>query len=579
MKHYFNSSIKTLLAILALGFCASCSDDWDDHYSVDPNVVPDMSILKMLESDSQTSNFVKVLQTTKTYNGKKVVDAVNYYDLLGSDQFLTAWAPVNSAIPDSLWKVYMKENKTEEENYLVSQRFLKNHIARFNNPVGKDGIWVTMMSTKRYKMATSSIQHAGYILKNQACTNGILHVIDKGIDYSPNLYEYITTDPQYKDNLGEFFASYTKYEIDEEKSVPAGIVDGRTVYVDSVLIETSILLDKYGFINREDSNYVVVLPSGEAYKTALDNIKDRFLFANPDYTQEEQDSLQRFYANCALLTDAFFNTNKNTWSLFKSLDGEVVPTTTFENYRKSTENTLKYHYYYKPFDLEVGDFAPYNPEIIECSNGNIYLCQEWPFEPEMTYDAPIVREAELTKGRSQESTTTSTDVMTIRSIKNIETIFPSDISEGKVLLIKGAKAITDKWQVTFGIYDNLAGYYNIYAIIAPNSINGDIVPAKPNIFSAEIDYYDENGKYQSFIPRDEKNKAKVFNNDITKLDTMLIAGGLYIPACNLGQTDARVELVLNCKIANNKTKEFSNTMLLDAIYLEPTEAPVEEPAE
>ena len=571
MKHYFNSSIKTILAFLALGLCASCTEDWDNHYSVDPSVVPEQSILQMLISNSETSNFVKVLQTTKTYNGKKMVDAVSYYDLLGADQFLTVWAPVNSAMSAEEWAVYTKAGKTEEENYLVSQRFLKNHIARFNHPVGKPGDNVTMMSTKRYRMEKDRIQHSSYIKSNQACSNGILHTVDKAIDYTPNLYEYLTTDPQYKDNLGAFLASYTKYEIDEEKSVPAGIVDGKMKYVDTVLIETSILLDKFGYINREDSNYNVILPNGEAWVRELSMVLPRFNYG----TVEGADSLGWFWANSSLLTDAFFNMNASSQPYSTtSLDSTILVSTTYDRQREM-ETGKMFHTYFYPFDRHYSELIDESTELVECSNGNLYLCDKWPFDPSYTYDAPIVREAELGKGRFENTDVTSTSTETIRRIQYMsDVIWPSDISESKILIIKGKNSITDKWQVKFDIYDNLSGYYNIYLVIAPNCINGAVYPPKPNMFTAEVDYYDANGEFQTaFIPN-ARQKPVTLQNDVTKMDTLLIAPNVNLSACNLAQSaDGRVQVVIDCTITTNKISTNSNTMLLDCIYLEPVTAP------
>lgn len=578
MKHYFNSTIKTLMAFMALGLCASCSDVWDDHYSVDPTVVPEQSILQMLEANKETSKFVDVLKTTFTYNGKKRVDAVSYYTLLGADQFLTVWAPVNSALSEEEWAYYTNPNKTEEENFMVSQRFLKNHIARFNHPVGKDNVFVTMMSTKRYEMMKSSIQHANYTTVNQPCANGILHIIDKVLEYMPNLYEYLTTDEQYKDNVGKFIAAYTKYEIDEDKSVAAGIVDGKTVYVDSVLEEVSIVLDKFGYINKEDSLYTVVLPSGKAYEEAYNAILPRYNYGSV----EKADSLQWFWANSALLTDAFFNMNPQSQPVYVI---DQNGNRTFDLMTSTTFDINEYYATYKDYHMywmAPGDefFQPFNPTVAECSNGKIMVCDEWPFQPELTYDAPIVREAESVNGRRMDETLTSVQELSVRTIRNSQYlsqyIYSDDISRGKVLLVKGKQAITDRWKLDFGIYDNLAGYYNFYVVVVPNCINGDVVPPKPNPFKIEVTWFDEDGVIQSFKPMNGKREMS-FENDPTKLDTVLVAERLYIPVCNYGQTEPQVTLTMSCDIANNKISKYSNTMLIDCIIVEPTTAP--EPVE
>lgn len=581
MKHYFNSSIKTFLAFLAIGLCASCSDVWDSHYSVDPEVVPDMTILEQLESNPSTQQFVKVLKTTKTYNGKKIVDAVTYYDLLKSDQFLTVWAPDDKAmaeLPDLA--AYTKENKTPEENYLVSQRFLKNHIARFNNPVGKVGKRVTMMSGKHYEMFLDRIQSAGYTSKNLACSNGILHIISGSIDYKPSLYEYITTSDEYKENIGGFIAKYTKYEIDEAKSVAAGVVDGKTVYADSVMKEVSIILDKFGYINREDSLYNVVLPNKDALNSMIKKISDNFDFGNID---TEDDSLQTFWLNNAILTDAFFNMNKATQPFMTTDDNDYsfFASTTF-NLDEYLETYKDYHIY----DMTPGNrfFDACLVDSVECSNGTIYVCSEWPFDPSRTYNAPIMREAEMANGRIPSVEVTNVTEYTVLNIKNEEyleePIYLDQISRQKLLIINGKNAVTDRWKVTFNIYDNLKGYYNIYAVVFPNCITGNIVPPKTNMFTAKVNYVDTTGVYQEYYMTDARRRAMTFENRKAVVDTIMIADHLFLHNCNLGQPDARVEVVLECNITSSKVSQgYSNTMLLDGILLEPVEKPAEKPVE
>lgn len=75
--------------------------------------------------------------------------------------------------------------------------------------------------------------------------------------------------------LGDFIDKYTREEIDIEKSVEKDIDDlGRTVYSDSVMIKRNILLDRFGYIEREDSNYVMVIPTPEVWKEKYDSIKN-----------------------------------------------------------------------------------------------------------------------------------------------------------------------------------------------------------------------------------------------------------------------------------------------------------------
>lgn len=556
MKQILNFSTKSFLAGLALCLCASCADTWDEHYSVDESVVPDQSIIDRLEANSETSEFVKVLKTTKTYNAKKIVDAVSYYDLLAADQFFTVWAPVNSSMSADEWAVLAKADKTAAENLEVSTNFIKNHMARFSHPAGKTEK-VSMMSGKRYTSTATDINSVTYKEKNLACNNGVLHILNEQIPFTKSVYEYITTDPQFADNLGKFFASYTVDEIDEEKSVPEGIKNGKVVYVDSVMVEESILMDKYGYINEEDSNYYVVIPTGEAYKKAYEEIAPYFNF---QYV-EAADSLQRFWANSSMLTDCFFNMNDQP-----GLQAYVRSTTYDEDEYK--ESKKLYHNYSNPYDAD-GIFVKDVQEVIECSNGKIFLTNSWSFDPYYTWKAPNVREAENSDGRTS-GLLASVSTSTVRG---------HNISRDKLLVIKGKNATTDRWDVTFGIYDNLSGYYNFYAVIAPNNITGEIKTAKPNKFTASLTYYDESGKLQKWSPVNARKRPLDYFNDESKLDTVLLTqdSAIYIPSCNYEQNEPTVKLTLSITMLTNETKKYSNTMYLDCIIAEPVD--VEDPEE
>lgn len=553
MKHFFNFPTKSLLASLAVCLCVSCADTWGDHYSVDPSVVPDKSITDRLEANPETSEFVKVLKSTKVYNGKKVVDAVTYFDLLSADQFFTVWAPVNSSMSADEWAKWSKENKTKAENLEASTDFIMNHVARFSHPAGKTER-VAMMSGKRYMSTAEKIGTVSYSDKNLACNNGVLHIVQSYIPYCKSIYEYITTDPQYADNLGEFFKSYTIDEIDEEKSVPEGIKNGKVVYVDSVMIEKSVLMDRFGYINEEDSNYCVVLPTGAAYKQAYQDILPYFNYQSV----EGADSLQRFWANSALLTDCFFNMN------IQQYEQEYVTSTVYND--NEYKQTLKrYHYYPMPYNAG-GVFKKDVVEEIECSNGKIYLTSQWSFDPKFTWKAPYIKEAENTSGRLAGQLASVTPV-TVRGY---------DISREQILVIKGANATTDRWDVTFGMYDNLSGYYNFYAVIAPNSLTGETKTPKPNKFTTTITYFDENGRIQKYSPVNERKRPLDYFNDVNRIDTVLLTpdSAIYIPACNFAQKEPTVKVNLSITMLTNETKKYSNTMYLDCIIAEPADAPV-----
>ncbi|HZK02945.1 MAG TPA: hypothetical protein VFC94_00880 [Bacteroidaceae bacterium] len=545
MKQYFNSFKKPILAILAICLFVSCADTWDDHYKIDTSVVPKQTLLGRLESDPDFSNFVEVLKTTKIFNGKKITD-INYSELLDADQFFTVWAPENSAISADLWDQYTKENKTRQENYDVEQMFLKNHIARFSHPVGAStNKSISMLSEKVYRMNLTTIAGVPIDVQsfNLAAMNGVIHKISGRIEYNMNLYERLTTDLNFN-LLGKYFAKYMEEELDEDKSVSAGIVDGEKVYIDSVIIERNILMDKYGFINSEDSNYVIVVPDSMAWRNALNEVLPYY-----DYGYiEGKDSFQQFWANNVLLTDMFYNMN-----LQKSPIDSVTSMLYDERYARSYSKI--YHTYYRPYD--VGGLF-HGAEEINCSNGIIYKTDTWRFDPYHTYFLPIAREAEREASRIVNETLCTAFSVTINSPK---------ISENRILRIKGVNT-TARWDVKFGIPGTLAGKYKISAVILPNNYTGEVDIAKPNKFVATITYRDKDGSLLVSQCPDDRGRPTKFVNDENKIDTVML-DTITFPTCNFAQDTPNVTVELKIDMLSSETRKYSNIMYLDCIYLEP----------
>ena len=283
MKHFSISLRKSfwIVSAICLG-TVSCQKEWDDHYSTDYQIVPGSTLAERLSDGSfgeDAKLFLEILDNTYfTFRGAAV--PYSYLDFLDDDQFLTVWVPKASSLTDEERALYTKKNKTYAENVLVANRFILNHVARFSHPVGGDySEEFFMMSKKRYQTEGNSIDDIPYNLdkSNIACKNGIIHSIDGKLVYRQNIYEYLTTSDEYKDVIGDFFEKYTREEVDINRSVEEDIDElGRTVYSDSVIIKRNVLLDRYGYIEREDSNYVMVIPTPQVWSDKYDSITKFF---------------------------------------------------------------------------------------------------------------------------------------------------------------------------------------------------------------------------------------------------------------------------------------------------------------
>ena len=197
MKRYFNSLSKSVWVVLTILTLASCSD-WMDHYKNDSsyNGSELVTLAEAISNIPGAENFITALDNTYMFNGDKLTSDT-YWDLLKSDQFITVWLPLESAVDADDWAKYMKEDKTNMENKRAGQEFIQNHIARFRYTVStKTDENVVMMSNKSYANTKAGIGGVPYMAGantiNILCKNGILHLLDGTLKYRPTIYEYLT---------------------------------------------------------------------------------------------------------------------------------------------------------------------------------------------------------------------------------------------------------------------------------------------------------------------------------------------------------------------------------------------------
>ena len=543
MKKYFNSLMKSVWVVSAVLVLVSCKDTWNDHYSykTDSNSSV-MTLAETIESLPGTKRFVDVLKTTFMYNEEKQLP-ITYWELLNGDQFFTVWVPDANAVPDSIWAMAEAQNK---DHLRVGKEFILNHIARFRHPVGSTTKEkVLMMSDKSYRSYSDNmggIQYkTGAGSTNVRCTNGILHLLDGYVDYRPSLYEYITTAPEYREILGKWFASYTEEVIDPKKSVEKGAnADGEMEYVDSVMVKTSILMAKYGYINVEDSNYAVVLPTPELWAQKYDEIKLRYEYGT---VEKDRDSLQKFWTQSAILTDMFFNMNIQK--------GDSVVSTLFSKAERMTEK-LPYHVYQNP-NSPSGIFGG-RVDSVNCSNGIVYIRNTWPFVDSLTYLRTIKVEAEDVRLSGFETTP-----------------YTYYVSYGdKRVDYHGMKLHKDQlgWTAKYMIADNLKGKYTLKLVIFQNPND-----SRPNELHTSVYYYKDTKAEVLLNPQDYDDEYGEYYDhyDYTSgalFDTIVI-GDVTFPTCNYKSNTPRVEVWIENTVSDWDSEFYAQDMLLDCIILQP----------
>ena len=181
-------SIQAGVAALAVALAGvSCTDTWDDHYSVGSvGNVPGATLWENLLQDETLHPFVRVL------------DSCGYSRVLSSSQAYTVWAPViTEAEADQLIAQYKQakadaaaaKQKLDEEDNPTVRQFIRNHISLYRQAVTETTAdTVTMMNGKRMTVSASRLNNEADIdAVSVASSNGMLYKIDQPLAYYPRV--------------------------------------------------------------------------------------------------------------------------------------------------------------------------------------------------------------------------------------------------------------------------------------------------------------------------------------------------------------------------------------------------------
>jgi len=549
-----NALSAAALAVVGLLTLAACSDSWDDHYNEPSTTGYDGSAWAYLQSQSDLSDFIEVLQAT------------GYDEILSSSQVLTVFAPANGTFnKDSLLALVAAGQKQA-----VIDRFVKNHITRYGVSINNSKQDVTLLNSKVVDLGTLSsptVGDANVTKVNVACDNGIVQVLDAALPFKANIFEQIQID--YEKELAEkgdsamatslyaFLSKYDDDELDESRSVARGRDEnGDVVYVDSVMIRNNDVLSAIrALIYEEDSSYWAVMPSTEAYQARVEEILPLFKF-NYAYNSDEtvRDSMQNYYANYMATCDLFYNMNDNqhyTDSIYSTV------------YSRSN---WKYHCFYDPM-AEAGILSAYD-KTVECSNGMMYYMSDYPFSIYETFFKTIEVEGEYTMYiESAEDWTNSNTTGWSR----VTATSADSISNGAYAYIYPTTG-TRNTQIAYTIPQNLSGTYDIYVRLLPPSVyyTDSTATILPSQFRASIYERGDDGVMPTKATASFRNPAdgsRNYTNDPTKVDSVYI-GQYTFANCYYG-TSSGVLLQLESYVTSSQKSKFTKEMFLDSIILVP----------
>lgn len=524
-----------LMAAAGTTVLGACSD-WDDHYDGSGTGADNSgaSLYEQIASRQDLSDFAEVLSATTVFRQHRKTTA-DYASLLKGGEALTVFAPVNGTFnKDSLIAVA----QTAEGDSSVEAYFVKNHLAQVLRSATDTTSRLRLLSGKRITVGGSEAGGVAISEANLHGRNGIMHVMSSQIPYTPNIYEDLLWQPDLR-LAGQRLEGYNQDEFDEDVSISSGMVDGIPVYVDSVVTERNKMLEAVGLLRAEDSTYYAVVPTTDGWQRAWAEAQAHFTYSSDI---EKGDSLRDYWATRGLFDDAVF-----------SMTQQKSPQDSVKSKHYSVSEP-EYHVFYHPFAAD-GIFGRAS-RVETCSNGRVYVCQEWPFKPSQTYFRRIEQEAE------------QTGQMTDYNLCRVSTrdAVADSISKGGYADIVPSGG-NSQWSVTYKLNNTLAGAYDFCVIVLPKTVynlRGNMRPCK---FKATINYIGEDGTAQSYAC----NGGKSFTSDPAVVDTITVAEAFRLPACNYNQNNSKVTITLTCDISVRENARYNREMYLDCIFLRPVD--------
>lgn len=561
-----------VLAISGLFALYSCTDKWDDHYDSVSGGTFQGTLMECIESHSDSlSDFAEVLK------------AVGYDINLNSDQVFTVWAPVNGSFDKEALLADIKNGDKER----VINRFVENHIALYAISLSPNPQDVTLQNRKIAKLsgsAESTFEGASILNANITCKNGIFNIIEDENIYIPTIFESLeddyneyllanpSLDPDSLISMMTFLKAYDEDSLDEAKSVFKELdINGNRVYVDSVMIRNNTILRMLdALVYEEDSTYWTVVPTMEAYQKRYEEALN-YLNFNPSVNEVNPimaDSLKNRYANLFAMRDLFYNVNANEH---------------YTDSLKSTDYTRrdwKEHVYYgNPFgpDGILG-----NAEVVECSNGNVYMVNEYPVSiyDQFFKEIPVALNDYLVDYSEKNGKTENTKNCMMNPIPSsytsyIDTVTNKTWNLSYMDLIPSTNLVQP--QVTFKISNTLSGKYDLKIVtLSPVFKYSNVRPEDDKLYKFRVNLFqrNENGEFPA---KSEALKAEDGNRDFESrpvdlsnpYDTIDICP-IELEHCYYGRNEAGIMVQILTKVSASELKKgYSREMLLHKILLVP----------
>ncbi|MCH5175631.1 MAG: fasciclin domain-containing protein [Prevotellaceae bacterium] len=574
-----------IIAAAGAAAMVSCSDTWDAHYGAP--LVTDYEGTTMQAIEEKAPDFAEVIKAAK-FNLE-----------LESENVYTVWAPT-SFDKDSVLRLLEAKDTTA-----VVEQFIKNHVARYPiSALPGDDKRISLMSLKHTTMVgDETFGSANITLANLSCTNGVIHVIDNSIPYQYNIYELMKSlngDNMDENSLYAFLHRCDSDYIDEDRSISHGVdSDGNKIWVTPYYIHRNSVLDAFSAeIYEEDSSYIAIIPSVEAYKKRFETARS-LLNYNPSLTEREAilDSMAHLFA----MTDLFYNRNANIDGLTPDGDGLQYDSLKSVNYWRYSWPD---HLYYSKVpakglhpDAQVNDILAKSGKPIACSNGVVYEVDEYPISVTEQFFKKIVVMASNASIDTSEDSKYTKQVASNRSSSGVlrdyevdtiwvdeekteyERIDSTFIGERNYYFCDIVPNGNNNPYVAFQIPNTLSGTYEMYVVTCPiwakNGFDGHSASEDPRGYHFQVNIYERGannsyGSSVSIVPPEGTNAdGRNFITDYTnKIDTLYL-GDYTFKNAYYGRNTEGALIQFYSYVPTTSTSIYAREMLISSIILRP----------